>query len=121
MKTAFCVGIVLLCLLCGCTDGAEVLDGGVFSYAEDCAYYKEEAAMKLSGFVNTVKAECKDAEQAIALAKKECTVAFDTVCVAYDARQKMYRVSFFKRDWLGGNQDVYINEDGITQRILYGE
>ncbi|MBR0322723.1 MAG: hypothetical protein IIX08_10070 [Bacteroidales bacterium] len=55
------------------------------------------------------------------LAKKECTIEYDTVGVAFDSELKIYRVSFYKEDQLGGNQDVYINQNGTTQLIIYGE
>lgn len=94
---------------------------GSFHYKEDYNYYKDDPGLKQSNFVNTERTEVKDAEQAVALAKKECTISYDSIAVAFDADLKIYRISFYKKDWLGGDQNVYINHEGITQLILYGE
>ncbi len=93
-----------------------------FSYKKVCEFYESETAgIKRSDFVNTEKSSIKNSEQAIVLAKKECNVDYDTIEVAYDSEEKIYRVSFFKEDFAGGNQDVYINQDGITELVVSGE
>jgi len=116
MKRFICLLIVFLLVLCGCAQ--EVLpahaDEAEFSYKVDCSYYKDGPGVIKSGFVNTEKTELKTPEQAVELAKKECSVEYDT-----DLR--IYRVSFFKGMQLGGDQTVYINEDGITLMCVYGE
>ena len=90
-------------------------------YTEDYNYYKDDPSFKQSDYVNTTKTEVKDANQAVELAKNECTVAYDSIAVAFDEDCKIYRISFYKRNRLGGNQDVYIDLDGITQLIIYGK
>ena len=77
--------------------------------------------VKRAGFVNTEELEIKDVDHAVELAKKECTVAYDTISVDYDAEAKVYRVCFGKENVPGGNQDVYINQQGVTELIVYGE
>ena len=123
MKRAICIVVVLLLLLCGCSqdDNSRQIEVGSFSYADDCVYYKGDPGIKQSGFVNNEKIEITSAEQAIDIAEKECTVNYDTVDVAIDAETEIYRISFYKEGWLGGDQNIYINQDGITQMIIYGE
>lgn len=41
--------------------------------------------------------------------------------MAFDSGLEIYKVSFYKEEWVGGNQNVYINQDGITQLIISGE
>lgn len=121
MKRLICVVAVLLFLLGGCTESNQTAIES-FSYEADCDYYKDDdLGVKRTDFINTEKSEVTSAEQAVVLAKNECTVEHDTISVAFDADTDIYRVSFSKKDWLGGNQDVYINKDGITQLIVYGE
>lgn len=126
MRKIICLLTVFLVLLCGCsqkqqTDQQNHLTIENFSYEDDFNYYNNDPGVKQSGFINTEKTEVNGATQAIELAKKECTVDYDTISVAFDEDKIMYRVSFYKIGWGGGNQDVYINQDGITQLIIYGE
>ena len=123
MKRFICLLIVFLLVLCGCAQ--DVLpahaDEAEFSYKVDCSYYKDGPGVIKSGFVNTEKTELKTPDQAIELAKKECSVEYDTIFVSFDPDLRIYRVSFFKGMQLGGDQTVYINEDGITLMCVYGE
>ena len=123
MKRVVCLVAVLLLLLCSCSkeNKSQPIDVGSFSYADDCAYYKDDPGVKKSGFVNNEESEFNSAEQVVDLAKKECTVEYDTIDVAVDSETGIYRISFYKDGWVGGNQDVYINQEGITQMIIYGE
>ena len=126
MRKIICLLTVFLVLLCGCsqkqqTDQANHLTIGNFSYEEDFNYYKDDPGLHQSGFVNTEKADISDPEQVIELANKECTVDYDTVSIAFDATSTMYKVNFSKKNYVGGDQSVYINQDGITQLIIYGE
>lgn len=114
---AFFLLIISLFFVCGCTQ----FDVEDFSYVEDYNYYKDAPGLKQSNFVNTERTEVQDANQAVELAKKECTVPYDSIAVAFDAGQKIYRINFYKKGWLGGDQSVYINQEGLTQLILYGE
>ncbi len=123
MKRVVCLVAVLLLVLCGCSqnNNPQQMNVGSFSYTEDCAYYKDDPGVTDSGFVNNEESELDSAEQAVDLAKKECTVDYDTIDVAHDSETGIYRISFYKKGWDGGNQDVYINQKGITQLIIYGE
>ena len=136
MKRIVCLIFATLLLCCGCS--AQQADNSnntsnsttnnttntvnTFSYKEVCDFYKgETVGIKRSDFVNTEKSTITNSEQAITLAKNECKVDYDTIDVAYDSEEKIYRVTFCKEDFAGGNQDIYINQDGITELAVSGE
>ncbi len=123
MKKLFCAFIVLIVLLCGCSQTQTFDENAVesFSYNTDYASYKDESGVKETGFVNTEKTEINNANDAVELAKKECTVQYDTIDVAFDKDMAIYRVSFYNKNMAGGSQDIYINQDGITQLSVQGE
>lgn len=123
MKRTICLIGILLLLLCSCSQNNPSSEFKVeaFSYETDFDCYKDDPGVKHSGFVNTKKSELKSAEQAVEFAKNECSVDYDTINVAFDSDSKIYRVSFCKDGWGGGNQDIYINQEGITQLVIYGE
>ena len=73
------------------------------------------------GFKNTKEATVTTVKEAIELAKKECTVEYDSVGVCYDAKAKVTRVLFYFEGALGGDQSVYFDENGKTLLIVYGE
>ena len=60
-------------------------------------------------------------EQAIKIAKKEATVEYDSVYVAFDEKEQMWKVNFYKDGYFGGDQTVYLNKDGTTQICVWGE
>ena len=128
MKRITCLFFASLLLLCGCSQNTPEQQAGVgsFSYESDCAYYKDDPGVKESGFVNVKRSKVNSAENAVALAKKECKVEYDTIDVAYDPEAKMYRVSFYKggNEGIyidGGDQHIYIDRNGITKLIISGE
>lgn len=92
-----------------------------FSYDDFLKKYKDDWGFESSGFLNTEKVVVTNIDQVIELAKKECTVEYDSVGVSYDSKNKIYCVSFGKKDYCGGNQEILINKDGITQLMYYGE
>lgn len=93
--------------------------------------------VKTSDFINTEPIEIKDLSEAVTLAKKECTIEYDTVSYAIDIgtvgtditytmeelfeKAKMYEINFSKSTQAGGDQTVYIDKYGVTQLIIYGE
>ena len=92
-----------------------------FSYAEDREMYAEgEPGVKTSGFVNTTatKITC---ENVVEHAKKECTVEYDTVEISYDDDELFWKVHFGKELSLGGDQTVYMDFNGKTLLVVYGE
>ncbi len=134
------IAVVVLCcvsllLLTGCTlsdnttaqskasseQTQSELHLGVFSYDDDCRKYQNDWSSLKEIFVNTEKTEIKDFKQAVEHAKNECVVEYDTIDVDYDATAEIYRVCFYKYEWLGGDQSVYLGKDGVTQMMVFGE
>ena len=94
---------------------------GDFSYAEDSAIYVEgEYGVKTSGFVNTSKTEI-NFENVVELAKNECTIEYDSITTYLDTVECIWKVNFFTQGMLGGDQTVYLDYDGKTVLIVYGE
>ena len=131
MKKITCLFFAFLLLLCGCSQSIPEQPAGVgsFSYKSDRAYYanfRDDPGIKESGFVNVKRSKVNSAEDAVALAKKECKVEYDTIDVAFDPETKMYRVSFYKGGnegiyTVGGDQQIYIDQNGITKLIISRE
>jgi len=95
-----------------------------FSYDEDKNTYTEgELGVVSEGFYNTDKNPITNKEDAIALAKNEVKEYFnyDTISVYYDDASEMWMVLFSTAGRLGGCQSVYMNRDGLTTLIVFGE
>ena len=93
-----------------------------FSYAEVSRIFKAgDPSVKIDGFVNTYPAPINHLWAAKAQAINECTIDYDTVDVAYDEAEKVWEVTFSTADTLGNCQSVYMDQDGITLLIAYGE
>ena len=147
MKKVICLLVASVLLLCGCTPSAqpkettpliqqdetspnEHTDIKSFSYARDYATYIGDPGVQTSGFVNTERQKIDNAEQAVELAKKECTIAYGSIDVDFDADEKIYRVVFSIGSTVveghtvytaGGCQSVYVDQNGVTKLIVYGE
>ena len=92
-----------------------------FSYAEDSKLYVEGApGVSTSGFVNVDETEVNH-DNVIELAKNECTIPWDMAMVRLDTEAGVWRVSFSTQGTLGGCQDVYLSENGLTLLVVYGE
>ena len=92
-----------------------------FSYAEDTAIYVEgEPGVKTSGFVNTTETEITF-ENVAERAKNECTVEYDSVTTYFDTDECVWKVHFCTDGMVGGDQSVYLDCDGKTVLIVYGE
>lgn len=92
-----------------------------FSYAEDAAIYVEgEPGVKTSGFVNTTETEIAF-ENVVERAKNECTVEYDSVTTYFDTDECVWKVHFCTDGMVGGDQSVYLDCDGKTVLIVYGE
>ena len=115
---------VVACLmsLFGCNQPNTNTDVSAFSYAEHAKTFKDDSpGVKHSGFVNTNEFEISSAEDALAHAKKECTIAWDTSHVSFDNELSVWMVSFYTEGTLGGDQCVYLDSNGKTLLIVYGE
>ena len=92
-----------------------------FSYAEDTAIYVEgEPGVKSSGFVNTTETEITF-ENVAECAKNECTVEYDRITTYFDTDECVWKVHFGTDGMVGGDQSVYLDCDGKTVLIVYGE
>ena len=93
-----------------------------FSYADAVATYTEgEPGVKKDGFNNSSATAFSTAEELIELAKNEATIVFNETTVYYDSAADMFLVLFYTEDIAGGGQSVYIDKNGVTQLIVYGE
>lgn len=101
------------------SDGTKV---EAFSYSQDASMYiSGSPGIKTEGFNNAQKSTVTKKEEAIDLAKNEVTIEYDKVDVYYDNTYSMWLVCFSAKDILGGGQSVYIDKDGLTVLIVYGE
>lgn len=91
-----------------------------FSY-EEINYKANDPGVKCDGFYNTSEIEVSTRQQAIDRAKNECTIEYDTIDVFYDNMTNIWKVVFYKAGTLGGCQDVYLDNKGVTCLIIYGE
>jgi len=99
-----------------------VTDIPPFSYEEVLQTWgKDDPGVKTNGFQNTSKTVISTSLQAIELAKNECTIEYDTTDVSYDSAASIWQVVFYKANTAGGGQTVYMDSDGITCLIVYGE
>ena len=94
-----------------------------FSYAQALEEYKiGDPGVKHEHFNNwNVESEITGAIDAIVRAKFELTIEYDTISVSYDKTSNMWRVDFWTLDLDGNSQSVYINGNGLTCYIVYGE
>ena len=122
--TALFVLVLVLCLV---SCNRVVADGVTsFSFEEDKGVYSEDApGVKSSGFNNTTKKALRSSDDAIERAKNECTVEWNSTEVCYDSSEGVWKVSFFNSFpgtiSLGGDQSVYLSDDGKTLLVVYGE
>ncbi len=95
---------------------------GGFSFDNVQKTYKPgDPGVKTSGFKNTSKQTVTNSAEAAERAKGECTIEYDAVTVLRDGWDKMWAVTFSTRNTLGGCQTVYLDSNGITLLIVYGE
>ncbi|MBQ2273955.1 MAG: hypothetical protein II334_00610, partial [Clostridia bacterium] len=84
-------------------------------------YKDNNPGVKHDGFKNTNESKLSNAEDALERAKKECTIEWDTSHVSFDKELSIWMVSFYTEGILGGDQCVYLDSNGITLLIVYGE
>ena len=100
---------------------------GTFSYYEHLSKYSAgdagEPGVQTTGFRNTERIDVPNKEVAVALAKNEVGSNFDydTIAVSRDDESQMWMVTFFAEGLVGGEQSVYMSEDGRTTLIIFGE
>lgn len=89
-----------------------------FSYEEENI---DDAGVIRSGFKNLDIVRITDINDAIARATKECTISYNTTSVYYDNTLDIWKVVFSTSQTLGDCQSVYLNGNGTTCLIIYGE
>ena len=93
-----------------------------FSYEEVLQTWgKGDSGVKTDGFQNTSEAVIATPQQVIERAQNECTIEYDTTALAYDSAADIWRVTFYTEGSVGNSQDVYLNGNGLTALIIYGE
>lgn len=101
-----------------------------FSYEEDVSIYTAgDPGVNPNAFVNTDTYPIENQNAAVERAQNECTIDYNSTSEYYDSNADMWRIDFFtiirNEDGSlvapGGCQSVYMNSDGITQLIVYGE
>ena len=93
-----------------------------FSYEEVLQTWgKSDPGVKTDGFQNTSEAVIATPQQVIERAQNECTIEYDTTSLAYDSAADIWRVTFYTEGSVGNSQDVYLNGNGLTALIIYGE
>ncbi len=93
-----------------------------FSYEAAADMYREgDAGVNTSDFSNKNASSIEDQHSAIRRAVLECTIQYNEVNVYYDSHTGMWMVLFSTTDVDGGCQSVYMDQNGITHLIVYGE
>lgn len=92
-----------------------------FSYAKDCERYADgDPGVKTSGFVNITKTDVSD-DNITEIAKRDCTIEYNSSKVFKDSTTGIWKVDFFTEGVIGGGQSVYLDSEGKTILIVYGE
>lgn len=98
------------------------MDVEKFSYEKECSEIGEGVGcVTTKDFHHTENFDINNKEQAIKIAEKEVTVEYDSVYVAFDEKEQMWKVNFSKDGYFGGDQTVYLSKDGTTQISIWGE
>ena len=95
---------------------------GSFSYADVTDTFKTgDPGVKSEGFMNTESAPISRIWDVKTQALNECTIEYDTVSVNCDETAKVWEVTYSTANTLGNSQSVYMDENGVTLLIVYGE
>ena len=93
-----------------------------FSYEKVLQMWeKSDSGVKSDGFQNTSEAVIATPQQVIERAQNECTIEYDRTSLAYDSAADIWRVTLYTEGSVGNSQDVYLNGNGLTALIIYGE
>ncbi len=95
---------------------------GGFSFGNVRKTYKAgDPGVKTDGFKNISEQAVTNSAEAVERAKRECTIEYDTVTVLRDGWDKIWSITFYTRSSPGGDQTVYLDSNGVTLIIVYGE
>lgn len=99
-----------------------------FSYADESALYEDgDAGVKTADFFNVDTFPVDNQASAVERAKNECTIEYNATSEYYDNETGMWRIDFMTLSKeqgtaiVGNCQSVYLDSDGITHLIVYGE
>ncbi len=93
-----------------------------FSYESVIEKYEDdEGGIVRDGFKNTSKIQINNWEDAVNRAKNECTVKYNETIIFYDDKTDVWSITFGKTNVAGGCQTIYMDENGVTLLIVYGE
>lgn len=126
---AISLAIVLIASLSSCNHTEH---GGMtlasFSYANELSLHKAgDAGVKTSDFLNTDLFPIDNQISAVERAKNECTIDYNAASEYYDEKTGMWRIDFLTLSIeqgiaaIGNCQSVYLDGDGITHLVVYGE
>ena len=114
--------VLFIGLFAGCNQPAADIEVSAFSYSEHAEIYKDNnPGVKHDGFKNINEQKISNAKGALERAKNECTIEWDSFGVSFDNESKVWMVSFYTKGMNGGDQSVYLDGDGKTLLIVYGE
>ncbi len=106
----------------GCNQTKSNIEVSSFSYSEHAEIYKDDnLGVKHDGFKNITESKISNAEDALERAKKECTIDWNAFQVSFDNESNVWMISFYTEGLVGGDQVVYLDSNGITLLIVYGE
>ena len=93
-----------------------------------CDFAEEQAAVdaaapgvRTGDFVCGGEEKAPTAQDAIQLARQECALEYDTVEVAFDPQEQLWRVYFSRAGSAGGDAAVWLSADGVTRLVVCGE
>ena len=124
MRKIICFILVFsfLLLFSGCNQTKSNIEVSTFSYSEHAEIYKDNnPGVKHDGFKNINEQKISNAKGALERAKNECTIEWDSFGVSFDNESTVWMVSFYTEGMLGSDQVVYLDGNGKTLLIVYGE
>lgn len=124
MRKIICFILVFsfLLLFAGCNQTKSDIEVSTFLYSEHAEIYNDNnPSVKHDGFKNINEQKISNAEGALERAKNECTIEWDSFGVSFDKESTVWMVSFYTEGMLGGDQVVYLDGNGKTLLIVYGE
>ncbi len=130
-----CVSMLIGVFLIGCNEkeisgiseksvavNMDTLEIKSFSYESVIEKYKDdEVGIVSDGFKNTSEVEINKVEDAVNRAKNECTVKYNETIISYDDVADVWSTTFCKTNVVGGDQTIYMDGNGVTLLIVYGE
>lgn len=132
-KTAgLLLAAAMILMMVGCSGGflQQPLALATFSYEEELARYQQEDILTdPNQFVNQTESKIEGQLDAEKLAKKECTIEYNTTSDYYDKNSDMWCIEFWTQEKQENGiiiekkgtqkQKIFLNGQGITKSIIY--